>query len=77
MKGGVIGASAREKPGFWPETRTNESDGGNADLWGEEWSQTDINSPEFGVAIAALPGGYGGRASVEVVSVEVDYSYCE
>lgn len=77
VKAGAIGLTPREKPGFWPETLTDEDYGGTSDLWGEEWSPAEINSAQFGVAVAALPGDTGGRAYVDIAYVSVNYSDCD
>jgi hypothetical protein len=78
VKGGVVGESAREKPGNWPIDLTDELYGGPSDLWGETWTPADVNSKAFGVAVAALPVEGAGRAYVDTARVEVTYSLlCE
>lgn len=76
VKGAAISEEPREKQGYWPVDLTNETYGGQTDLWGETWTPADINSAEFGLAIAALPGDYGGRAYVDIAYLEVHYSLC-
>lgn len=73
VKGGVIGETGREKPGYWPLEITPEPYGGPDDLWGETWTPADVNSESFGLAIAALPADSGGRAYVDVAYLEVHY----
>lgn len=77
VKAGAVSSVPREMPGSWPTTLTAASYGGFTDLWGESWTPSDINSPNFGLAISALPSGTSGRAYVDVVYLEVHYSICD
>ncbi|UCE19308.1 MAG: T9SS type A sorting domain-containing protein [Gemmatimonadota bacterium] len=47
-----IGTTDRSIGGVWPEWDTYVAHGGSSDLWGESWTPADINSPNFGAAIA-------------------------
>jgi hypothetical protein len=76
VKAGQIGTTPREKEPLWPVEPTYETYGGEDDTWGETWTVEDINNPEFGLAIAALPAELGSRAYVDVVVLEVHYSIC-
>ena len=46
--------------------------GGATDLWGEELTPADVNSPDFGAALTTLPVG-SGEACVEIVDAEGHY----
>jgi hypothetical protein len=41
----------------------------NAELWGRQWTPSEINNSAFGVSIAAMPGT--GTANINVDSVEI------
>ena len=43
----------------WPSSDTYFSYGGATDLWSETWTPSDINSSNFGVAIAARSSAFG------------------
>lgn len=61
LKGGNLGLTNKaDTVDLWPTTDTYASYGGSDDLWGENWTASDINSSDFGVAIAVdlVIGGY-------------------
>jgi hypothetical protein len=61
----------------WSEETLEEAEyGGEAELWGVEWSPEQVMSEGFGVAIGALPLA-GGRAYIDVVRLSVHYEVCE
>jgi hypothetical protein len=60
----------------WPDMLEEAEYGGEAELWGEEWSPEQVNSAGFGLAIGALPLT-GGRAYVDVAWLTVHYEVCE
>jgi len=54
-----------------------EAHGGAADLWGGTWTAADINSGNFGAALASIKAGTAGGArtvSVDHISISVDYT---
>ncbi len=54
-----------------------EAHGGGADLWGGIWTAADINSINFGAALASTKAGAAGGArtvSVDHMSISVDYT---
>lgn len=54
-----------------------EAHGGGADLWGGVWTAADINSANFGAALASIKAGAAGGArtvSVDHMSISVDYT---
>jgi hypothetical protein len=72
VKGGIIGDFDRGEPTIWPRDLHAAEYGGAADLWGEELTSADVNSPDFGAAITVLPVG-SGEAFVDIVYAEVHY----
>jgi hypothetical protein len=60
----------------WPGTLEEAEYGGEAELWGEEWSREQIMSAGFGIAIGALPLA-PGRAYIDVVRLIVHYEACD
>jgi hypothetical protein len=76
IKGGTLGDLDRSIPGSWAGPDLGETSyGGPTDLWEEELTPADVNSPDFGVALAASFTGVGnGRAYVDIVYVTVHYS---
>jgi hypothetical protein len=61
----------------WPATNTLVTYGGATDLWGTTWSPADINSPRFGVSIAAKTFAdfkNDSQARVDTVTIVVYYT---
>ncbi len=61
----------------WPTADAVFTYGSSLDLWGNSWTYTDINDPNFGVAIAAQRFSASGppqQARVDQVTVTVCYS---
>jgi len=67
VKGGSIGVTDKSSLDNWSDTDTYKSYGSSADLWGETWAYTDINSSTFGFAISAK------EVSDEATSSYVDH----
>lgn len=77
VKGGTIQTSTDYRAtGAWPNTLTNQSYGGSADMWGNTWAYSDINSSGFGFALSANLSGSSGTitASVDAITVTVYYT---
>jgi hypothetical protein len=74
VKGGVVGATDRSDADPWPTTDTIVTYGGPNDLWGETWTAADINSIDFGVAIAAQDTLDNAR--VDHITITVHYELC-
>src|SRR5690349_20482878 len=66
VKGRTVGSTDRRALGNWSTTLGYQSYGSSSDLWGETWTDTDINSGSFGLALAAT-SGFGDTASVDQV----------
>ena len=61
----------------WPTSVTAKTYGGANDLWGESWTPADVNSSNFGLAIANQtndPSAFGVIGQVDYVTVTVYYA---
>lgn len=79
VKGGTIGSTDKSAGGKWPGTDPNSYDtyGSNSNLWGETWTETDINSSTFGFAISGNRQGGGGTTcypAIDHIRITVYYS---
>lgn len=73
VKGGTIGTTDKAAAGFWPTTDAYTTYGTSSDLWGESWTDTDINASGFGVAISATATG-GAQSQIDHVRITVYYT---
>lgn len=74
VKGGTIGSTERAKTSlYWPTTDAYASYGSASDLWGDTWTDTDINATTFGVAIAVTSDDSDAVAQVDHVRLTVYY----
>jgi MSHA biogenesis protein MshQ len=78
VKGGAIGTTDRSNAGLYPTADPNTYDdhGGVSDLWGETWTPADINSANFGVALASRKSSTAGTnrtISVDHITISVAY----
>src|SRR5438034_686501 len=78
VKGGTIGATDKASGSNWPATDTFTAYGSSADLWGDSWTGSDINSANFGAALSAQQSTNSGSptASVDSVKITVTYTMC-
>lgn len=76
LDGEEVGADLKRSDAWPEEVLAEDVYGGEAELWGEEWSPEQVNSATFGIAIGALPAD-GGRAYIDVVRLVVHYDVCE
>jgi hypothetical protein len=74
VKGGVIG-NADRSVGALPTADTYNTYGGMGDLWGETWSNTDINSANFGFAIALQRSVAGGNTAARIDHIRITILY--
>ncbi len=74
VKNGVVGATDRAKPGFWPTVDTPVTYGSASDLWGETWTAADINANGFGFALSVTDNV--DTAAVDAIAITVHYSLC-
>jgi hypothetical protein len=75
VQGGVIGTANRATGTPYPLTDTYESYGYAGDLWGENWTPADINSPDFGVAIAAQRDIALGKTAGQIDNIRITVFY--
>lgn len=75
VKGGTIGSTDRSSATPWDTGGTfpAHTRGGSTDLWGESWTDTDIKSSGFGVAIACTNTEFS-RGQVDWVRITVYYT---
>jgi len=76
VKGGVIGGTNKSSAATWTTAENWISFGGASDLWGETWSDTDINDSTFGTVLsAAIANGFGtNQAAVNACRITVYYT---
>src|SRR3989344_4008352 len=75
VKDGAIGETDRAKAGFWGFTANVVTTYGSpTDTWGETWTPSDINSSDFGFAIAATIGDPAGDARADMIRIKVHYT---
>lgn len=76
VKGGTIGATDRAKAGAWGASDTSYTYGSSSDLWGETWTDADINSSTFGFVISAERPGFkvAGSCAVDHITITIDYT---
>jgi hypothetical protein len=76
VKGGAIGTTERSTGIAYPATDAYQAYGGCNDLWGEVWTNADINSSTFGVAIAAIRTATGAnQGMVDHIRITVCYNF--
>jgi hypothetical protein len=75
--GGVVGIN-HASDARWPTVMTVATYGGQGDLWGTDWTPAEVNSPDFGAAMAAYRDNNGNSdryASVDSIQITVYYGY--
>lgn len=75
IKGGTIGSADKSAAGTWAsaDTDTYTSYGGVSDLWGETWTESDIEASTFGFALSALLTS-SGSSFVDHIRITVQYT---
>ncbi len=72
-KGGTISGSNNADTGLkWPTSDTDKIYGSSVDLWGETWTDSDINNSGFGVGIKVVTIG-GGSPKDPNVTAYIDW----
>ena len=76
VKGGVIGSTEMSAGAAYPGTDSYNIYGSPFDVWGETWTDADINATDFGVAIAAQRNAAGGTSAavIDQILITVYYS---
>jgi len=75
VKGGTIGTTDKSSGSAWPTNDGTVTYGGAADLWGQTWTYTDINSANFGFAISAkkVGGNNNKKPSIDWINITITY----
>lgn len=75
-KGGIVGATAREDTTTdWPTTEAYVTYGSSSDLWGETWTDGEVNSAAFAIFIAANDtAGANRNARINHIRITVHYT---
>lgn len=76
VKAGVIQATDRASASHWGTADASASNGSIEDLWGDTWSEADIENAGFGVAFAATMKEFVSvvTASVDHIQIKVCYT---
>ncbi|MSR67759.1 VCBS repeat-containing protein [Candidatus Peribacteria bacterium] len=78
IKGGAIGSTDRSAVGAWSTTESYVSYGSGGNLWGTTWTAPEINTSNFGFAIAAQDNGVGGSLGfIDHIRITVYYNQAQ
>lgn len=75
VKGGVISGADKAGSATWPNSDAFSAYGSNSDLWGNTWTESDINSSNFGVAISANLTSLSALPAAQVDFVRITVYY--
>jgi len=75
IKNGTIGTTDKSTGVSYPLVDTYRPYGNNSDLWGDTWTEADINASNFGVAIAAQRNATGGNTQGRIDHVQITVFY--
>ena len=75
VKGGTIGTTEKATGSSYPSSDSYQSFGNAGDLWGESWTVADINSANFGVAVAAQRSATGGITAGRIDHIRITVFY--
>jgi hypothetical protein len=75
VKNGAVGTAEYSKVGVYPTSDATQTYGGATDKWGETWTPADINSPTFGIAIAAQRSSTSGTTAGRIDNIRISVSY--
>lgn len=75
VKGGTIGGTNKSTGSILPAPVAYTTFGGAADLWGQAWTDSDVNASNFGFVVKVFNGGKGTAiGSVDAFRVTVYYT---
>ena len=78
IKGGAyVGSNKADTSTAWPSSDAYATYGGASDLWGTTWTDSDINSANFGVGLSTrmtCDGKNGVASNVDHVRITVYYT---
>lgn len=75
VKNGVIGAAEKSLGLPYPAADAYQTYGGSSDLWGEGWTDADINAAGFGLAIAAQRSFTSGNTAGQIDDIRITVYY--
>lgn len=75
VKNGVICGSEKSTGQSFPFSDSYHSFGNTTDLWGQTWTDADINASGFGVAISARRNSTGGTSNGRVDHIRIFVFY--
>lgn len=75
IKGGTIGSTDMSHTPEWPTTDTYDLYGTGSNLWGDTWTESDVEEDQFGVAISVLIDDIGILVSATVDNIQVRVCY--
>ena len=76
--GSIVGDNKADSINSWPTSFTMATYGGPADLWGSDWTPSDVNDANFGVVLAVNRDNNGNNsrdAAVDFMQITVYYGY--
>lgn len=76
VKGGTIqtGTNKADTSTNYPTSDGNASYGGSGDLWGQSWTESDINASGFGVAISVRIDQTANMANTALAEIDQVYA---
>ena len=75
---GSIGTTNKaDTANLWPTTDTYKSYGADNDLWGETWTEADIENINFGVVLSARYNNYEEYSTCGVDHIRITVYYTE
>lgn len=76
VKNGTVGTTDRSYNNPWPIHDDTVAYGGVTDLWGETWTDTDINNANFGFAISVkkVDGDNNKKPLIDWVNITITYT---
>lgn len=77
IKGGTVKTTDKASGSSWPDSYAVASYGSSSDLWGETWTDTDINNTGFGVALSAVSTSVKYPTYFQVDCIEITVHYTE
>lgn len=80
VKGGTESGNEKADPTDWTSTDAYITYGSVSDLWGLSWTDSDINSSNFGISISATwseDSGLSGSATARIDHIELTVDYTE
>jgi hypothetical protein len=76
VKGGVVGTTDKQTNTAWPTTYADATYGSSSDLWGDTWSEANIEATNFGAVVSAFNSDLvSGTATVDIDVIEITVHY--